>query len=224
MKSTSSIEKITLKKSHLTTPTSLVPNRRRYQPPRVAKKRTVEGQLIESKRNNVKNISRKIIQSLINQQRERDQNSEQYNNVDIQIEDITNEECNIPIRQTEKYDIAAPEHSDQTPIPITQDESYDENTDNGIQKQNKTFNTNRIQVQNYNGPACISQTALYSYLGNTLIDDAKHLIPRKLMVQPPFMQNIFNIEEVANDVVHTITNKTITKYHKLIDDPLLREL
>ena len=38
------------------------------------------------------------------------------------------------------------------------------------------------------------------------------------------MQTVFNIEEVANGVVHPITNKTITKYHKLIDEPLLRKL
>ena len=56
------------------------------------------------------------------------------------IEDITNEECNTPIRQTENYDKTAPEHSDQTPIPITKYESYDENIDNGTQKQNKTLN------------------------------------------------------------------------------------
>ena len=187
------------------------------------KKRTVEGQLIGSKLNDVKNTSRKRIQSLINQQRKQDRNIEQYTNVDSQIEDITNE-SNISIQQTENYDITAPEHSDQTPIPVTQDESYDENTDNGMQKQNKTFNTNRIQVQNPNGPACISQTALYSYLGNALIDDAKHFVPRKIMVQPPLMQTVFNIAEVANSVVHPITNKKTTKYHKLIYEPLLREV
>ena len=106
----------------------------------MAKKRTVEGKLIGRKRNDVKNTARKRIRSLINQHRERDRNIEQYTNVDIQIEDITNEECNIPVRQTDRYDLPAPEHSDQRPIPIAQDESYDEYIDNGIQKQNKTFN------------------------------------------------------------------------------------
>ena len=57
----------TQQQSPPTKPTSLVPNRRRCQPPRVEKKRTVEGKLIGSKRNDVKNTSRKIIQSLINQ-------------------------------------------------------------------------------------------------------------------------------------------------------------
>ena len=32
------------------------------------------------------------------------------------------------------------------------------------------------------------------------------------------------LEEVANDVVHPITNETITKYNTLIEDPLLREV
>ena len=44
-----------------------VPNRCWCQPLRVAKTRTVEGQLIVSKHNNAKNTSQKIIQSLINQ-------------------------------------------------------------------------------------------------------------------------------------------------------------
>ena len=90
------------------------------------KEHTVEGQLIESKRNDVKNTPRKIIQSLINQQRERYRNIEQYTNIINQIEDITNEECNIQVRQTDCYEIPAPEHSNQRPIPIKHDESYDE--------------------------------------------------------------------------------------------------
>ena len=44
------------------------------------------------------------------------------------------------------------------------------------------------------------------------------------MGKPPPIQPTFYIEEVANGVVHPITNRTITKYHKLIDEPLLREV
>ena len=55
-------ENTTQQQSHPTKPTSLVPNRRRCQPPRVAKKHTLERQRIGSKRNDVKNASRKIIQ------------------------------------------------------------------------------------------------------------------------------------------------------------------
>ena len=78
-------ENETPQQSPPTNSTILVPNRRWCQPPRVAKTRTVEGQLIKSKHNNAKNTSRKRIQSLINQQTERDRNVALYTNVDIQI-------------------------------------------------------------------------------------------------------------------------------------------
>ena len=44
------------------------------------------------------------------------------------------------------------------------------------------------------------------------------------MGQPPLIQLVFDIEEVANGVVHIIINRKITKYHKLIDEPLLRKV
>ena len=44
------------------------------------------------------------------------------------------------------------------------------------------------------------------------------------MGEPPPIQPAFDIKEVANGVVHPITNRTITKYHKLIDDTLLGEV
>ena len=44
------------------------------------------------------------------------------------------------------------------------------------------------------------------------------------MGQPPLIQTVINIEEVANGLVHPIKNKTIKKYHKLIDEPLLRKV
>ena len=81
-----------------------------------------------------------------------------------------------------------------------------------------------MQLKNYNAPACISQTALYSYLGNVIFDGAVHFVPRKLMGEPPLIQPAFDIEEVGNGMVHPITNRNITKYHKLINEPLLREV
>ena len=35
--------------------------------------------------------------------------------------------------------------------------------------------------------------------------------------------NPLNLEQIANDVVHPVTQETIIKYKKSIDDPLLRE-
>ena len=74
---------------------------------------------------------------MINQQTERDRNVALYTNVDVQIENAPNKKCSIPVQQTDTYDMPTPEHSDQLPIPITQDESYDANIDDGIQQQNK---------------------------------------------------------------------------------------
>ena len=65
-----------------------VPTRRRCQPLRVAKTRTVEGQLIGSKRNNAKNTLQKLIQSLINQQTERDRIVALRTDVNVQIENV----------------------------------------------------------------------------------------------------------------------------------------
>ena len=48
-------ENNTQQQSPPTKPTSLVPNQRGCQPPRVANKRTVEGKIIGSKHNDVKN-------------------------------------------------------------------------------------------------------------------------------------------------------------------------
>ena len=120
--------------------------------------------------------------------------------------------------------MSTPKQPAQQPIPISENEGYDSNMDNGIRQQNKIPNTNGMQLKNYNAPACISKTALYSYCGNSLFNDIAHFVPRELMGQPPLIQLVFNIEEVSNGVVHPITNKTITKYHKLIDDPILREV
>ena len=41
--------------------------------------------------------------------------------------------------------MSTPQHSDQRPIPITQDASYDVNIDDGIQKQNK--NSTQIEYK-----------------------------------------------------------------------------
>ena len=64
-------------------------------------------------------------------------------------------------------------------------------------------------------PAAISQAALNAIMGNIFLAEMKETV--RLNEPPP------DIEEVANGVVHPVTNKTITKYKKIIADPLLRE-
>ena len=44
----------------------------------------------------------------MNQQKERDRNVEIYTNVDSQIENAPNEECNISVQQTDTYDMQTP--------------------------------------------------------------------------------------------------------------------
>ena len=44
------------------------------------------------------------------------------------------------------------------------------------------------------------------------------------MGQPPLIKPVFDIEEVENSAVNPITNRTIKKYHNLIDKPLLSEV
>ena len=64
-------------------------------------------------------------------------------------------------------------------------------------------------------PAGISQAALNSFMGNLYMQE----------LQPNIEENSNPIKmvEVANEVVHLITKETITKYKKLISDPLLQD-
>ena len=57
--------------------------------------------------------------------------------------------------------------------------------------------------------------ALHQFMGNAFLDELKQTV--RINDVP------VNIEEVANGVVHPVTKETITKYKKLIADPLLRD-
>ena len=63
--------------------------------------------------------------------------------------------------------------------------------------------------------ASVSQQALHTFTANAILQELHWTMETK--VDP------LNMEQVANDVVHPVTQETITKYKKLIDDPLLRE-
>ena len=51
-------------------------------------------------------------------------------------------------------------------------------------------------------------------MGNAFLEELK---------RTAISANPTTLEEVANGVVHPVTKETITKYKKLIEDPLLRE-
>ena len=71
--------------------------------------------------------------------------------------------------------------------------------------------------------AAISQDAVYAVLGNAFLADVPHTIPTKLQDSKFMFSPPMDIEEQCNGVVHPVTNETITKYKKLIDEPLLRD-
>ena len=58
--------------------------------------------------------------------------------------------------------------------------------------------------------------ALHQFIGNDFLD--------KLKKRKVTNEHSLGAKEVANSVVHPVTNKTITKYNKLIADPLLQDV
>ena len=63
--------------------------------------------------------------------------------------------------------------------------------------------------------AGISQAALTAFMGMEYLDELSHMAGRNL--------DPLAIEQIANGVVHPVTKETITKYKKLIADPILRD-
>ena len=61
----------------------------------------------------------------------------------------------------------------------------------------------------------ILQAALNAFMGNAYLEELSHMAGRNL--------DPVKIEQIANGVVHLVTKETITKYKKLIADPVLRD-
>ena len=61
----------------------------------------------------------------------------------------------------------------------------------------------------------ISQAALNAFIGNKYLEELSHMAGRNL--------DPVDIEQIVNGVVHPVTKEIITKYKKLIADPLLRD-
>ena len=81
-----------------------------------------------------------------------------------------------------------------------------------------------IRVQSPGGAATISQNNVYSVLGNAFLADLPHYVPSALQNSKLVLISPADIEESYNRVDHPITNETVTKYKKLIDEPLLRDV
>ena len=79
-------------------------------------------------------------------------------------------------------------------------------------------------MQTPRGHASISRQALYHVINLAFNAPPTYTIPRALLESPDRFRHIIDIEEVCNGVVHPITKETITKYPKLMNDPLLKKL
>ena len=189
---------------------------------RRAKSRTVNGQLIGSKRNNVKVASRKRIQRLIDIQQDQDRLRKLRHGID----DMLDQQAAQPPREHPyiSFDIPTPKRpTSQVPI-ITQDDiAAAATTPAPTSERTYTFGGDE-ELHQYSTPASIAPDALYSYLGDAMLNETHHFVPESLMstwvpIAPPP-----DIEELCCGVVHPVTNETITKYHKVIAEPLLREV
>jgi hypothetical protein len=105
-----------------------------------------------------------------------------------------------------------------TPIPVTQDDE--------INSATTIFNT-IPSLRTTNTPCNIRQQALYNVIGQHL--ECSHLplyTPKQLTPNTLPSNDAADTEfsHCANGVVHPITKETITKYKKLANDPITKEV
>ena len=98
------------------------------------------------------------------------------------------------------------------PAPITQDK--EEPTE--VTKLATTNLRRSPRITSYVNPrtAGIAMSALHQFIGNAFLHDMIRIVKSNDTTIGP--------EEVANGVINPVTKETITKYKKLIDDPLMR--
>ena len=73
-------------------------------------------------------------------------------------------------------------------------------------------------------PACISQEALYHIVGIGYTNAPIYTIPTKLKKTKLCLSPAVDIEDYCGAVVHPVTKETITKYRKLANDPVLKDV
>jgi hypothetical protein len=74
------------------------------------------------------------------------------------------------------------------------------------------------------GLANISIQALYHVINLAFNAPPTYTIPRNLVDSSDQFWHTIDINKVFNGVVHPITKETITKYNKLMNDPMLKDL
>jgi len=195
-------------------------------------KRKVNGVLIGSKRNHHKNISRKRLQKLIEEQISKDDDFhlqlQQQSQQQQQLQQITPSDVSSPINTT---------------IPaITQEEDDNNNDIGNIEEQDEIVkhallpprrescrirNKNSRQpvyFQNLRTAANINQAAVYHVCGLGYYNAPQYSIPTTLQHDKLTISPAIDIEEMCNGVVHPITKETITKYETLANDPELKAI
>ena len=206
--------------------------------------RLINGEIIGSRRNHFKKASRKRIQSLVNTQLVKDQKqllrqvpTEQrvqpieddegavpplLARYDCDSSDDEDEESSQPPAARKKTKPVAAEAPENVPttapsgvpnIPAIPSVTQDECDEPPDRRRSPRF-------QQPKGAAFISQQALHFVVGKGLMETTHGAHFAKEFGE----QHSIDLEEVCNGVVHPVTNETITKYHKLIDEPLLRDV
>jgi hypothetical protein len=66
--------------------------------------------------------------------------------------------------------------------------------------------------------------ALYLVVNLAFNNPPGYTIPKNLTTSTNRFQHYIDIQQVCNGVLHPITKETITKYTKLMDDPVLKDL
>jgi hypothetical protein len=81
-----------------------------------------------------------------------------------------------------------------------------------------------IQINSPRGLANISRQALYHVINLAFNSPPKYTIPQALAGSHDHILHSIDIEEVCSGVVHPVTKETITKYTKLMHNPVLSPL
>ena len=192
---------------------------------RRAPKRRVNGVTIGSNRNKAKNISRKRLQNLLKSQTIIDRQTV--------MDELTTtpapERHNRPSTFQDafvSYHVPTPKGTprDQSSVPfISQDDNHNFIDPPGpVPRRSKRLQTT-TPFKNI-GPANISQEALFHVSGLGYTNAPLWSVPDCLMEDKLTISPAIEIAEMCNGVVHPLTGETITKYQKLINEPLLQEV
>ena len=145
----------------------------------------VNGILIGIKRNNVKNTSRRRIQTLIEMQNDSDRIEKLRNPIEKNV-------CKTPQDWQEiEFNSPNPKGSAPPPFQITQD-NEEEPT---IWRSRRVQQLEPIRMQLPMNTVAISQDAVYVVLGNTFLADVPHTIPTQLQDSKFMFSSPMDIEE-----------------------------